>query len=93
VAGVGGGGIGKSIFVDPEGHVLQVAGERESILTEIIDLDQVKRVREYGTLGLSQVWKDIANFKGAFPVYQGNMGDGEVFKTLGQLKLHRKINA
>ena len=93
VAGVGGGGIGKSIFVDPEGHVLQVGGERESILTEIIDLDQVKRVREYGTLGLSQLWKDLANFKGAFPVYQGNMGDGEVFKTLGQLKLHRKISA
>jgi len=92
VAGVGGGGIGKSIFVDPEGHVLQVAGERESILTEIIDLDQVKRVREYGTLGLSQLWKDLANFKGNFPVYQGKMGDGEIFKTLGQLKLHRKIN-
>lgn len=92
VAGVGGGGIGKSIFVDPEGRVLQVGGERESILTEIIDLDQVKKVREYGTLGLSQLWKDLANFRGVFPVYQRNIGDGEVFKTLGQLKLHRKIN-
>jgi predicted amidohydrolase len=92
VAGVGGGGIGKSIFVDPEGRVLQVGSERESILTEIIDLDQVKRVQEYGTLGLSQLWKDLANFRGVFPVYQRNIGDGEVFRTLGQLKLHRKIN-
>ena len=92
VAGVGGGGIGKSIFIDPEGRVLQVAGERETILTEIIDLDKVRRFREYGTLGLSQLWKDLANFKGVFPVYQQGIGNGEVFKTLGQLKLHKTIN-
>jgi len=54
INGVGGGGIGRSIFVDPEGRVLQVSGEREMILTEVIDLDGVSRVREYGTLGLCQ---------------------------------------
>ena len=83
--------MGKSIFVDPEGHVLQVAGERETILTEIIDLGKVKSVREYGTVGLSQVWKDLANFKGDFPVYRGGIRNGEVFKSLGELKLHRSI--
>ena len=92
VAGVGGAGIGKSIFIDPEGRVLQIAGERETILTEIIDLDNVKRVREYGTLGLSQLWKDLANFKGNFPIYQESIGSGEVLKSLGPLKLHRTIN-
>ena len=91
VAGVGGGGIGRSIFIDPEGRILQVAGERETILTEIIDLDKVRRVREYGTLGLCQLWKDLANFKGGFPIYQQNIGNGEVFKSLGPLRLHRTI--
>jgi predicted amidohydrolase len=62
VNGVGAGGVGKSIFVDPEGHVLQIAGERETILTEVIDLELVHRVREYGTLGLSQLWKDLRSF-------------------------------
>lgn len=91
VNGVGAGGVGKSIFVDPEGHVLQVAGERETILTEVIDLDQVQRVREYGTLGLSQLWKDLRDFGHPFPIYQKGIRNGEVFKSLGDLKLHRKI--
>ncbi len=73
VNGVGGGGIGRSIFVDPEGRVLQLAGEREMILTEVIDLDIVTKVRKYGTLGLSRLWKDFETFARAFPIY-GNLG-------------------
>lgn len=91
VNGVGAGGVGKSIFVDPEGHVLQIAGERETILTEVIDLDAVQRVREYGTLGLSQLWKDLRGFRGKFPIYQQGVHRGRVFKSLGDLKQHRKI--
>jgi predicted amidohydrolase len=91
VNGVGAGGVGKSIFVDPEGRVLQVAGERETILTEVIDLDQVQRVREYGTLGLSQLWKDLRSFRKRFPIYEHGVQRGRVFKTLGALKHHRKI--
>ena len=60
-------------------------------MTEVIDLDCVSRVREFGTLGTSQVWKDLANFKGKFPMYDQDIGEGEVFKNLGSLKLHRKI--
>jgi predicted amidohydrolase len=91
VNGVGAGGVGKSIFVDPEGRILQVAGERETILTEVIDLDQVRRVREYGTLGLSQLWKDLRSFRKRFPIYEHGVQRGRVFKTLGGLKQHRKI--
>jgi deaminated glutathione amidase len=91
VNGVGAGGVGKSIFVDPEGRVLQVAGERETILTEVIDLDLVQRVREYGTLGLSQLWKDLRSFRKRFPIYEQAVHRGRVFKTLSDLKLHRKI--
>jgi len=89
VDGVGGGGVGRSIFVDPEGHVLQVAGERETILTEVIDIDKVNRVREYGTLGLSQLWKDLRDFKHTFPVY--HEGFRKARMSLGELKLHAKI--
>jgi len=91
VNGVGGGGIGQSIFVDPEGRVLQMSGDREIIMTEIIDLDVVSRVREYGTLGLSQLWKDLGSFAGKFPVYEGDMRGGRVFRSLGPRKLHRII--
>lgn len=91
INGVGGGGIGRSIFVDPEGRVLQVSGEREMILTEVIDLDGVSRVREFGTLGLCQLWKDFGNFKQKFPVYQDDIRNGEIYKSLGPLKLHKKI--
>ena len=91
VNGVGAGGVGKSIFVDPEGHVLQIAGERETILTEVIDLDAVQRVREYGTLGLSQLWKDLRSFRKKFPIYQQGVHRSKIFESLGALKQHRKI--
>jgi len=91
INGVGGGGIGQSIFVDPEGRVLQISGSREMILTEVIDLDSVSRVRQYGTLGLSPLWKDLGNFKEKFPVYQEDIRNGEVYDSLGPLKLHKRI--
>ncbi len=93
VNGVGAGGIGSSIFVDPEGHVLQVAGQRETVLTEVINLDTVKRVREYGTLGLSQLWKDFRDSKQSFPIYQKGGKKGEIFESLGPLKLQKKIGS
>jgi predicted amidohydrolase len=92
VNGAKGGGLGRSIFVDPEGRVLQEAGESDTILTEVLDLDQVSRVREYGTLGLCQVWKDLRDFQGTFPLYSGDIKKGEIFRSLGPLKLHKKIH-
>jgi predicted amidohydrolase len=91
INGLGVGGMGQSIFVDPEGRVLQTSGAAEIIMTEIIDLDHTARVREYGTMGQCQVWKTLANFKGKFPVYQQDMLQGEIFKSIGPLKLHKKI--
>jgi deaminated glutathione amidase len=92
INGLGVGGIGQSIFVDPEGRVLQTSGETEIIMTEIIDLDHTSRVREYGTVGQCQVWKALADFKGKFPVYQQDMLKGAIFKSIGPLKLHKKIS-
>ena len=92
VNGLGVGGVGCSIFVDPQGRILQTSGESEIIMTEIIDLDLVSRVREYGTLGTSQLWKDLAHFKGDFPIYQGDILRGEIFQSLGPHELHKKLN-
>jgi predicted amidohydrolase len=91
VNGLGVGGVGQSIFVDPEGRVLQTSGEAEIIMTEVIDLDRVSHVREYGTVGQCQVWKMLANFNGKFAVYQEDILKGDIFKSIGPLKLHKKI--
>ena len=91
VNGLGIGGIGRSIFVDPEGRVLQTSGEAAIIMTEVIDLDTVARVREYGSFGTNQVWKDLAGFSGEFPMYAGDIRRGDIYKSLGPLKLNRKI--
>lgn len=91
VNGLGVGGVGRSIFIDPEGRILQTSGEAEIIMTEVIDLDLVSRVREYGTVGQCQVWKALTNFSGKFPVYQEDIQNGEIFKSLGSLKLHKTI--
>ena len=91
VNGLGVGGVGQSIFVDPQGRVLQTSGEGAVVMTEVVDLDVVPRVREYGTLGTSQIWKDLGNFSGEFPMYTKGIRRGEIYNSLGPLKLNRKI--
>ena len=50
-------GTGQSIVVDPEGLVrTQASGEVPTTLTDVIDLDEVDRVRTYGTCGLNRLW-------------------------------------
>ena len=90
--GLGAGGIGQSVFVDPEGRILQQSGSGEQYMPEIIDLDLVSRVREYGTVGQCQVMKEFGSFKGKFPVYESDVSKAEVFKALGPVKLHKKCS-
>jgi formamidase len=52
-------GPGRSIIVDPEGHVLQEGGDGEEYLTEVLDLDVVRKVREFGSVGLSRMWDQL----------------------------------
>jgi formamidase len=67
-------GMGNSLIVDPEGHVLSSAGEGEAELTEVIDLDAVVRTREYGTAGLSRMWAQLAEDTDGLklPLYGGD---------------------
>ena len=49
--------LGRSLIVDPEGLVRLGAGESEELLTDVLDLDAVTRVREHGTAGVSRMWE------------------------------------
>ena len=49
-------GLGRSVIVDPEGLVRLRAGGGEELLTDVLDLDAVTRVRELGTAGVSRLW-------------------------------------
>ena len=50
-------GLGRSLIADPEGSVRLQAGDGEEVLTDVLDLDAVTRVREYGTAGVSRLWE------------------------------------
>ncbi len=92
INGVGPWGGGRSMIVDPDGRILQKAGERETFMTEIIDLDNVKKTREYGNLGLCQLWKQLRDGPHDFPIYQNGIGSGKIYENLGQLKFHTTLS-
>ncbi len=47
--------LGRSIIVDPEGLVRVQAGAGEELLTDVLDLDAVTRVRAHGSFGLNRL--------------------------------------
>ena len=67
--GVGYGGVGGSIIVDPEGHTLQECGAGPFMQTAVIDFDRVKLLREQGIAGVSRPWKDYRENDQTFLVY------------------------
>jgi formamidase len=52
-------GLGRSLIVDPEGIVRLEAGDGEELLTDVLDLDAVTRVRRFGTAGVSRIWDQL----------------------------------
>jgi formamidase len=52
-------GVGRSVIVDPEGLVRVAAGSGEELLTDVLDLDAVERVRRFGTAGVSRMWDQL----------------------------------
>jgi formamidase len=91
INGIGPYGGGKSILVDPNGRVLQQAGDRETILTEILDLDHVTHAREFGTIGLTQTLKQLRDCGHTFPMYQNGKVEGGSFQSLGAVKFHKSL--
>jgi formamidase len=52
-------GVGRSLIADPEGLVRVAGGAGEEILTDVLDLDAVGRVRRFGTAGVSRMWEQL----------------------------------
>jgi len=52
-------GNGRSLVIDPEGAVRYEAGVGEEVVTAVLDLDQVQRVRERGSFGLNKLWEEM----------------------------------
>ena len=51
--------LGRSLVADPEGLVRVEAGSGAELVTDVLDLDAVTRVREFGTAGVSRMWQQI----------------------------------
>lgn len=84
-------GGGTSIFVDPNGRILQKRDTSEAIMTEVLDLDTVRDTREYGTYGLCQTLKQLKHFKTPFPIYDDALEKGALYQRLSDLRLHRTL--
>ncbi len=85
INGTGRFGGGQSAIVDPDGRVLQKADQHESILSEVLDLDQVTKTREMGTLGLCQVWKSLRDDPATFPPYTEGFAASPMVQSLGPM--------
>ncbi|EPC01644.1 hydrolase [Litchfieldella anticariensis FP35 = DSM 16096] len=69
-------GEGQSLIVDPEGHVrTRMPGATSGILTDVLNLDEVERVRTFGTAGLNRVW---SQFREDDPVLELPMYEGRI---------------
>ncbi|WP_416051917.1 carbon-nitrogen hydrolase family protein [Cupriavidus basilensis] len=86
INGVGDGGVGRSIVVDPAGYVLHEAGPGTAEIIPVeIDFEKVRRERERGLRGLGQPLKSFRDRAVEFPVYQRNSGADAYLHTLGKL--------
>ncbi|WP_028938144.1 carbon-nitrogen hydrolase family protein [Pseudonocardia spinosispora] len=69
-------GVGQSLIVDPEGRVrVQTGGPHPEVLTDVLDLDDVTRVRRFGTAGLNRMWSQFRESDATLelPLYEGRI--------------------
>jgi len=52
-------GNGRSLVIDAEGAVRYEAGTAEEVVTAVLDLDAVARVRDRGSFGLNRLWEEM----------------------------------
>ncbi len=69
VNGLDAGGIGRSLFCDPDGRVICEAGEAPQMMPVEIDLELVRARRERGILGLGQPLKSFRDNPMHFDIY------------------------
>lgn len=90
VNGLAAGGVGRSCVVAPSAHVLHQSTGQEDIFPIELDLDQVRRQRETGFMGLGQVLKSFRDREVDFPVYDRASGADSYLRRLGPLATPRK---
>ncbi|MES1939959.1 hydrolase [Salinisphaera sp. T5B8] len=69
-------GVGESAIIDPEGRVrAQLPGATAGTLTDVLNLDEVSRVRRFGTAGLNRLWSQSREDDPALelPMYEGRL--------------------
>lgn len=90
VNGLAAGGVGRSLVVDPSAMVLHQSAGQEDMFPIEVDLDQVRRQREFGLRGLGQVLKSFRDREVEFPVYDRSSGADAYLKSLGTLDMPAK---
>lgn len=69
-------GEGRSLIADPEGGVrTRIPGSGPGILTDVLNLEEVDRVRRFGTAGLNRMW---SQFRDEDPVLELPMYEGRI---------------
>ncbi len=86
VNGVGDGGVGRSIIVDPSGNVLHQAAAGPEIMPIEVDLARVRRERERGLRSnLGQPLKSFRDRSVDFDLYRAGSDKGAYLQSLGPL--------
>ncbi|MEM6303508.1 MAG: carbon-nitrogen hydrolase family protein [Pseudomonadota bacterium] len=93
VNGLGSGGVGRSLVVDPAATVLHQSAGQEDMFPIEVDLDLVRRQRETGMRGLGQVLKSFRDREADFNVYDRASGTDAYLHTLGPLETPRQGSA
>ncbi len=69
-------GTGQSMVTDPEGNIRTKApSESPAVLTDVLNLDEVERVRSYGTAGINCLWHQFkpGDRSLELPLYEGRI--------------------
>ncbi len=85
INGVGDGGVGRSVVVDPSGYLLHEGGHGQEIIPILVDLDRVRSERETGLRGLGQPLKSFRDRRVEFTVYDRSRLAAHYLETLGPL--------
>ena len=87
INGLGAGGNGRSCMINPAGSIHYQSAGQEDILMMELDLDQVRRQRETGTLGLGQQLKSFRDRSVDFSIYEKDSTATVYLETLGPLEM------
>ncbi len=90
INGIGAGGYGMSCIVGPHGNVIHQANVGEELMPIEINLERVRREREFGIRGLGQPLKSFRDRRVDFSVYRNDGFDHGYLQSLGPLEKQRR---